>query len=72
MNHKHTLISIVMAATVLVSLFAVVSSAASVSGQTMAGTGPALSSSDASTSPTGYLGINFFAVDTGGALWHTN
>jgi len=72
MNYKHTLISIVMAATVLVSLFAVVSSAASVSGQTMAGTGPAVSSTEAQ-GPNGYGGYHdFFAVDTSGTLWHAN
>jgi hypothetical protein len=73
MNHKSTLISIVMAATVLVSLFAVVSSAASVSGQVMAGTGPAVSSSGTSaTVPVGFSGYaDFFAVDTSGTLWHT-
>jgi len=48
----------------LVSLFAVLCSATSVSGQTMAGTGPAVSSSN-----TGQWYI--FAVDTGGALWYT-
>jgi hypothetical protein len=67
MNHKSTLISIVMAATVLVSLFAVVSSAASVSGMTMAGTGPAMTSSPYSA---GLLDV--FAVDTNGTLWHTS
>ena len=59
-----------MAATVLVSLFAVVSSAASVSGQTMIGTGPAVAPSGA-TPPTGFNGwLDFFAVDTSGSLWH--
>jgi len=55
-----------MAATVLVSLFAVVCSAASVSGTTMAGTGPAavFTSND---------GKNYyFAVDSAGALWYTS
>jgi hypothetical protein len=57
---------------VLVSLFAVVSSAASVSGQTMAGTGPAVSSTEAQ-GPNGYGGYHdFFAVDTSGTLWHAN
>ena len=62
MNHKRTLISIAMAVTVLVSIFAEVSSAASVSGQTMAGTGPA----------TTYGGAGIpvlFAVDTSGHVW---
>jgi hypothetical protein len=72
MNHKRTTISIVLATLMLVSLFAAVSSATGVSGTVKAGTGPALSSSDASTSPTGYLRTSFFAVDTDGALWHTN
>jgi hypothetical protein len=71
-------ISIVLAALTLVSLFAVVSSAASVSGQAsgktiamsppdgiLAGTGPAASSSFAS----GQWYI--YAVDTNGALWYT-
>jgi len=64
MNHKRTTISIVLATLMLVSLFAVLCSATSVSGQTMAGTGPAVSSSN-----TGQWYI--FAVDTGGALWYT-
>jgi hypothetical protein len=67
MNHKRiTMMSIVVATLMLVSLFAVVSSAASVSGQTMAGTGPAVSTEWSN----GYL--DFFAVDTSGALWHTS
>jgi hypothetical protein len=64
-----------MAATVLVSLFAVVSSAASVSGTTMAGTGPAVTSSYLYNGqvPAGYSGFaDYFAVDTNGTLWHTN
>jgi hypothetical protein len=74
MNHKRTTImSIVLATLMLVSLFAVVSSAASVSGQTMAGTGPAATSSGGVvTVPSGYSGYaDFFAVDTSGTLWHT-
>jgi hypothetical protein len=57
----------------LVSLFAAVSSAASVSAQTMAGTGPAATSSGGVvTVPAGYSGYaDFFAVDTSGTLWHT-
>jgi hypothetical protein len=51
---------------VLVSLFAVLSSAASVSGQTMTGTGPAMSTSSYSSGI-----IDYFAVDTSGTLWHT-
>ena len=51
-----------------VSLFAVVSSAASVSGQTMAGTGPALTTSWWE-GPGGGRG-DFFAVDTDGTLWN--
>jgi hypothetical protein len=62
MNHKRTLISIV-AAIVLVSLFAVVSSAASVSGTVMAGTGPAASTS---------TWTEIYAVDTSGTLWNTS
>jgi hypothetical protein len=78
MNHKRTTTSIVLAALMLVSLFAVVSSAANVSGQTMAGTGPALSSAvteqmTGGAHPVGYGGFaDYFAVDTSGALWHTN
>jgi hypothetical protein len=65
--------SIVLATLTLVSLFAVVSSAASVSGTTMAGTGPAVTSSGGIQAPAGYTGYaNFFAVDTNGTLWHTN
>jgi len=67
MNQKRiTMMSIVLATLMLVSLFAVVSSAASVSGQTMTGTGPAVSVEGS----TGYP--YFFAVDTSGALWHTS
>ena len=66
MNHKRTFLSIAMAATVLVSLFAVISSAASVSGQTMAGTGPAMSTSTYSNAV-----IDYFAVDSSGTVWHT-
>ncbi len=57
----------------LVSLFAVVSSATGVSGTVMAGTGPAASSTGSgATVPTGYSGyLDFFAVDTSGTLWHT-
>ncbi len=78
MNHKRTTISIVLATLMLVSLFAVISSAASVSGQasgttvaanlvgqTMAGTGPAASVEHA------YGQTEIFAIDTSGALWHT-
>jgi hypothetical protein len=65
MNHKRTFLSIAMAATVLVSLFAVISSAASVSGQTMAGTGPATTSGEAGA-PV------LFAVDTSGHVWWTD
>ena len=75
MNHKRALISIAMAATVLISLFAVISSAASVSsqasgttvaanlvGQTMAGTGPAAT--------YGQAGIPVLvAVGTSGQDW---
>ena len=73
MNYKHTPTSIVLATLMLVSLFAVVSSAASVSGTTMAGTGPAVSSTGSgATVPTGYSGyLDFFGVDTSGTLWHT-
>jgi hypothetical protein len=85
MNHKRTTMSIFLATVMLVSLFAVVSSAASVSGQTsgttaplvggiLAGSGPAVSgSSNTLTVPAGYSDYaNFFAVDTSGTLWHTN
>ena len=71
MNHKRiTMTSIVLGTLMLVSLFAAVSSAASVSGTTMAGTGPAVAPSGA-TPPTGFNGwFDFFAVDTSGTLWH--
>ena len=65
MNHKRTTISIVLATLMLVSLFAVLCSATSVSGQTMPGTGPA----SASSSSTGQWYI--FAVDSSGALQYT-
>jgi hypothetical protein len=81
MNHKRIkMMSIVLASLMLVSLFAVVSSAASVSGQTsgkpaahatnlvggvMAGTGPAVTGSNAAG------GDNLYAVDTSGTLWYT-
>jgi Repeat of unknown function (DUF346) len=72
MNHKRTLISVAMAATVLISLLAVVSSATSVSGTVMAGTGPAATSSGGIQAPAGYSGYaDFFAVDSSGTLWHT-
>jgi hypothetical protein len=76
-KHKCTVISIVMAALVLVSLFAAISSAASVSGQTMTGTGPAVTSSAAmgqsSPYPSGFSGwADYYAVDTSGTLWHTD
>jgi hypothetical protein len=83
MNHKRTTISIVLATVMLVSLFAVVSSAASVSGQTsgttaplvggiLAGSGPAVSGSSTAQPPSGYSAYaNFFAVDASGTLWHT-
>ena len=74
MNHERTTISIALATLMLLSLFAVVNSAMSVSGQTMAGTGPAVASSNAQPPfPTGdneYA--NYFAVDTGSTVWHTN
>jgi len=76
MNHKRTTISIVLATVMFVSLFAVVSSAASVSGQasgttvaanpvgqTMASTGPAAISYAVAGSPI------LAAVDTSGHLW---
>jgi hypothetical protein len=71
MNHKRiTMTSIVLGTLMLVSLFAAVSSAASVSGTTMAGTGPAVAPSGA-TPPTGFNGwFDFFAVDTSGTLSH--
>ncbi len=59
------MMSIVLSTLMLVSLFAAVSSAASVSGQTMARTGPAA----ASSSSTGQWYI--FAVDSSGALQYT-
>ncbi len=69
------MMSIVLATLMLVSLFAVVTSPASASvqasgttapfvGGTLAGTGPAVSSSNA--------GENLFAVDTGGTSWSTS
>ncbi len=77
MNHKRTTISIVLATVMFVSLFAVVSSAASVSGQasgttvaanlvgqTMAGTGPA------ATYALGGIPV-LVAVDTSGQVWCT-
>jgi len=68
MNHKRTTISIVLATVMLISLFAVVSSAVSVSGTVMNGTGPAATVEWANVNgqPT-----DIFAVDTSGALWHT-
>jgi len=68
MNHKRMTISFVLATLMLVSLFAAVSSAASVSGTVMTGTGPAASVEWATVNgqPT-----DIFAVDTSGALWHT-
>ena len=65
MDRKGITMSVVLATLVLVSLFAAVGSAASVSGTTMAGTGPAISTSF-------YNGqSNIFAVDSSGALWNT-
>jgi hypothetical protein len=61
MNHKRTSISIVLATVMLVSLFAVVSSATGVSGTVMAGTGPAATSWG--------VGPALFAVDTSGHVW---
>jgi hypothetical protein len=68
MKHKRMTISIVLATLMLMSLFAAVSSAASVSGTVMTGTGPAASVEWATVNgqPT-----DIFAVDTSGALWHT-
>jgi hypothetical protein len=76
MNHKR-ITSIVLATLMLVSLFAVVSSQASVSdkasgtaaplvGQTLAGTGPAASTEFNSAGQT-----DIFAVDANAALWST-
>jgi len=65
MDRKGITMSVVLATLVLVSLFAAVGSAASVSGTTMAGTGPAIST-------WFYNGqSNIFAVDSNGALWDT-
>jgi hypothetical protein len=62
MNHKRTtMTSIVLATVMLVSLFAVVSSAASVNGTVMAGTGPA--------GTTGVAMRVLVAVDTSGHVW---
>ena len=73
MNNKRITTSVFLATLILVSLFAVVSSAASVSGTTMAGTGPAVTSSGGIKAPAGYSGyVDFFAVDTNGTLWHSN
>ncbi len=81
MNHKRTTMSIALATLMLVSLFAVVSSPASVNGQasgttvplatnpvggTRTGTGPGASTSF-STGET-----EIFAVDTNGDLWNTS
>ena len=66
MKGKRITMSIVLAALMLVSLFAVVSSAASVSGTVMAGTGPAATS----WTKDGYFDI--FAVYANGALWNTS
>ena len=64
MDRKGITMSIVLAALVLVAFFAAVSSPTSVSGTTMAGTGPAVSTSF-------YNGqSNIFAVDSSGALWN--
>ena len=65
MDNKHITTSIFLATLMLVSLFAVVSSAASVSGTTMAGTGPAVTSTQAGN-------LNIFAVDANGVLWNTS
>ena len=65
MNHKRTTISIVLATLILVSLFAVVSSAASVSGTVMAGTGPA------TTYAKGGIPV-LVAVDTSSHVWSMN
>ncbi len=65
MNYKRITISIVLAALMLVSLFAVVSSAASVSGTMMTGTGPAATYGVAG-SPV------LVAVDTSGHVWWSN
>ena len=67
MNHKRTTMSIVLATVILVSLFAVVSSATGVSGTVMAGTGPAAS---VEWAPNGQH-TDVFAADTSGTLWHT-
>jgi hypothetical protein len=65
MNHKRIMMmSIVLATLMLVSLFAVVSSASSASATTMAGTGPVVSSSN---NGPWYI----FAVNTSGTLWYT-
>jgi hypothetical protein len=66
MNHKRTM-SIVLATLMLVSLFAAVSSAASVSGTVMAGTGPGASVEWGNPQQT-----DIFAVDASGTLWHTS
>ncbi|MGB9371314.1 MAG: hypothetical protein WCB79_05220 [Halobacteriota archaeon] len=64
MNNKRITTSIFLATLMLVSLFAVVSSAASVSGTTMAGTGPAVTGTKAGN-------LDIFAVDPSGTLWNT-
>jgi hypothetical protein len=64
MKGKRVTMSFVLATLVLVSLFAVVSSVASVSGAPLAGTGPAVST----TFSNGQS--NIFAVDSHGALWN--
>ena len=65
MKLKRTTISIVLATVMLVSLFAVVSSAATVSGTVMAGTGPAATYSSVGTSA-------LVAVDTSSHVWWMN
>jgi len=64
LNHKRITMSIIVATLILVSLFAVVSSSASVSGTTMAGTGPAVSTEWGNNGQT-----DIFAVDASGTLW---
>ena len=62
MNHKRTTISIVLATLMLVSLFAVVSTATGVNGTVMTGTGPA------ATNGAGGIAV-LVAVDTSGHVW---
>jgi hypothetical protein len=80
MNHKRiTMMSIVLATLMLVSLFAVISSPASVSGQTSGTTGPLVTNLVGGIRTGTGTGVSnmwknyendVFAVDTSGTLWY--